>query len=178
MKSNNQKIVMYESDEAAQVKTLTGWVSREGIYWGDNEHQARWGGCTHKTCECGNMMSKHYLKCDSCRTKSDRENYLKLPFKEYNGEPVVIRDTDTYFFSEDEIVDYLEDNDLKEVDLLFCDAQEWTPISSDVWQDIMPDEEDFLPEPLQAALDNLNQVIETLLPCSYFPGKVRTTYKS
>ena len=50
MSTNKNAIVMYESDEAASIQTLTGWVDRHGRYWGENEHQARWCGATHRKC--------------------------------------------------------------------------------------------------------------------------------
>ena len=172
------KIVLYDSPEAAEIKTVTGWVSREGVFWGKNEHQARYGGCTHIKCECGNVISKSRIKCDDCYSKISREKYLALPFREYDGSPVVIWNDDKYFFSEDDIEEYLYENEMSEIELLFCREQKWTEVSSDVWEDIMVEEQDFLPDALQAALDNLNKVIAELPPCSYFPGSIRTVYKS
>lgn len=174
---SQEKIILYDSDEAASIKTVTGWVSGKGIFWGENEHQARWGGCTHIKCECGNLASKSYTHCENCRAKRERERYFALPFREYKGEPVVIWNTDKYFFDEDSIIEYLEDNDETEVELLFCREEKWTPVSSDIWEGIMPEDEYDLPDELQTALDNLNKVIESLPACSYFPGKERTTYK-
>jgi hypothetical protein len=34
--------VMYASDEVAQKVTVTGWRSRNGYFYGANEHLARW----------------------------------------------------------------------------------------------------------------------------------------
>lgn len=172
-----ENIVMYDSDEAATIQTVTGWVSGDGFFWGENEHQARWRGCTNIKCKCGNITVKSYTICENCRAKATRERYLALPFREYKGEPVVDWDGETYFFDEDSIIEYLDDNDLTEIDLLFCRKQEWNPVSPDIWEDIMPPDEYELPDELQEALDNLNKVIESLPACSYFPGKERTVYK-
>lgn len=173
----NDRIIMYESDEAASIKTVTGWVSREGIFWGDNERQARWGGCTHKLCDCGNITPKNHIRCGECSDKLQREKYLNLPFREYDGEPVVIWNGEDYFFSEGEIIDFLEEHELEEIELLFCRSQNWTTIDTDVWQDIMPEDEYELPPALKTALGSLNEVISKLPPCSYFPGYERTIYK-
>ena len=35
-----KKIIMRESDEAASIKTVTGWVSSDGRWWGDHEAEA------------------------------------------------------------------------------------------------------------------------------------------
>ena len=35
-----EKIVPYDSSEAASIQTVTGWVSRSGRFWGNDEHMA------------------------------------------------------------------------------------------------------------------------------------------
>ena len=45
------KIVMMDSDKAASIQTVTGWVDRQGRFWGKDEHQARWCGATHRKCK-------------------------------------------------------------------------------------------------------------------------------
>jgi len=46
-----EKIVPYDSAEAASIQTVTGWVSRSGRFWGNDEHMARYDGCTHRKCD-------------------------------------------------------------------------------------------------------------------------------
>ncbi|MDE9687494.1 hypothetical protein R4T22_18735 [Citrobacter portucalensis] len=41
MNMKTEKIVMMDSDEAASIQTVTGWVDRQGRFWGGDEHQAR-----------------------------------------------------------------------------------------------------------------------------------------
>ena len=36
-----EKIVPYDSAEAASIQTVTGWVSRSRRFWGDDEHMAQ-----------------------------------------------------------------------------------------------------------------------------------------
>jgi hypothetical protein len=38
MNNKIEKIVMMDSDEAASIKTVTGWVARDGLFWGNDEH--------------------------------------------------------------------------------------------------------------------------------------------
>ncbi|HAT6800607.1 TPA: hypothetical protein JAN03_00980 [Citrobacter freundii] len=51
MNMKTEKIVMMDSDEAASIQTVTGWVDRHGRFWGGDEHQARWCGATHRKCK-------------------------------------------------------------------------------------------------------------------------------
>lgn len=171
-------IVLDTSDEAAKKVTVTGWLSRDGIFWGNDERAARYSGCTHKRCECGNLMERHWLICETCRHKNARKKYMSLPFREWSGEPVCTRDGSNYFFDEDSLAEYCFENDLTEIELLFCEENKWRPVCGDYWSDDMPSDSDGeLPQELQDALDNLNNVIKNLPAQSYSPGKIRTTYR-
>ncbi|CAB4172456.1 hypothetical protein UFOVP935_22 [uncultured Caudovirales phage] len=55
-----EEVVMIDDPQAATLVTVTGWRSRDGRFYGDNEHAARWGGCTHVKClACGNKRCPH-----------------------------------------------------------------------------------------------------------------------
>jgi hypothetical protein len=181
MKQIEKKIILDTSDEAAKLVTVTGWVSSDGRFWGKDERAARYAGCTHSTCECGKLMERAYTKCEDCRHKADIERYNKLPFKEWDGdESVYSHACDKYFFNEEDLVEYCEENEIEpqELRLVICEQNNYNEVESDYWADIMPDDGDGdLPKELQKALDNLNSVIHTLPPCSYYPGKIRTEYK-
>jgi hypothetical protein len=91
-----QEMVLYDSPEAAQFVTgISGWVNRHGMFYGngkDAEDMARWSGCTHKKCECGNIMEKRWTMCDVCRERNsierykDRERKKIMKFKEFMNE--------------------------------------------------------------------------------------------
>lgn len=180
-----EKIIMYDSPEAAEQITLTGWKSKgaDGQFWYKDEHMARWAGCTHLKCECGNIMKKNWLKCDECRRKDAVERYNKLPQKEYDPKDVVCTwDGDKYFFSEDEIIEHIEeynddfpDDRITEIKLLVCvpiyyrriDSED---IASDSHEDWEPDDE------LEQKIKEFNDYLKTLPPHSWTPGKIRTTY--
>ena len=171
-----EKIIIYDDPNIIERKTITGWVSK-GCYFGENEHLARWNACTHLRCECGKVIPKSYTKCLTCRKKISDENYLKLPFREWNGEVVVSRGDD-YFMDEEDLINYCEENELDEIELLFCRENRFDEVTGSYWEDILPEERDGeLPKPLQEALDNLNEVIYSLGPCSYSPSNTRTIYK-
>lgn len=177
MNKVEEKIIMYDSPEAAQEITLTGWLSGgDKRFWYKDEHMARWSGCTHLKCECGNVMSKSYTKCESCRHKANKERYDKLPYKEWDGkEPVVTWDGDTYFFDEESLIEYMEDNELKDLPLLICtpiyyQTIDGETVASDSHEDWEPEKE------LQDAIKAFNEVLRNLPAHSYTPGKVRTSY--
>ncbi len=178
-----EKIIMYDSPEAATYKTgIEGWVSGTGLFFGKNESSARYSGCTHQKCECGNVMGKGWTKCDECRHKAAVERFDKLPFREWDGkEPICTWDGDRYFFSEDDLISYMEDDEdnmLSEINLLICEPNHWRQLDYDYWSDGRPENDDGdLPKELEAALKNLNEVIKKLPPQSWSPGKVRTKYK-
>lgn len=187
IKMNNMKeekeIIMYDSGEAASKKTLTGWVSggKGGYpshYYGDDEHMARWAGCTHLKCECGNIMSKSYTKCEECRHKKSSDYYMSLPFKEWDFKEYVVEwDGDKYFFSLEELEDYMQENEIEEIDLLFCEPIEYSMIDS---EDLVNGNahEDWEPSAeLEKRIKELNDYLGTLPAHSYEPGKVRTNHK-
>lgn len=72
-----EKIVPYDSAEAASIQTVTGWVSRSGHFWGNDEHMARYDGCTHRKCDaCETLIPvRGYTICDQCREAKEIEKW-------------------------------------------------------------------------------------------------------
>lgn len=181
------EIIYYNSDRAAQPCELVLqdgtkiplWRSAKGNAYKD-EHMARYDGCTHRQCECGQWHKKTWTICDSCRAKKARERYLALPAKEYDESPVAFIDDDTYFWSIDDIIDYCDENDVKKEDLnlVFCDPVKLTEVEYDQWEDLLPydsEGEEFSQE-LHDALKNLNEVIKNHKPVAWMAGKVRVVF--
>lgn len=180
MKVEDKKVIMYDSSESAVYRTnIEGWVSSDGRFFGKGdtaEQLARNQGSTHKKCDCGIIMpSKSYSLCESCRNKKHRENYLKLPFKEYDGSPVFSTDDEKYFFDEESIIEYCADNLLDELDLYFAEPNMLWEITDEIWEEILPEDGEF-PDELKNALSELNKVIKNLPAVSWSPSKVRTKY--
>lgn len=174
----DDKIVMYDSSEAAQFRTgLSGWVSRQGFFWGDSEHAARYQGCTHQACkECGFPSKKGWLLCDSCREKKDIERYEKLEKAEWDETGMVYSEmADKYFSDWDEINDYCDEHGcaLVGLRLVICDPVYLRQIETDCWSGDMPDgwEDDDLPSDVLSALNELNFAIESAGHVSWMPGK-------
>lgn len=182
-------VVMIDSPEAAEYKTITitGWVSRDGYFYGDGPQgkaAARYAGCTHVKCgRCEAVIGKHRTYCDVCHAAIVLEEHMKLPYVESSYDMVTcLPDSDTYFFSADDIEDYL--NDLYEVPehlhLVVCEPKYLEEIDPDAYVcDDLPDEislGDISPT-LVIAFERLNEVIRAEnLPLSWSPGKTRTVY--
>ena len=174
---------MYDSPEAATyVTNIEGWIDVNRHFYGkgeDGERMARWSSHTHKICECGNKMEKPYTKCSDCRHKSAKERYDALPFKEWDGkEPICTWDGDTYFFREEDLIEYMmedEDEPMKEIDLLICEPINYRPIDTETVAD--ETHEDWEPEDeLLKKIDEFNAYLKTLHPHSWTRGKIRTNY--
>lgn len=180
---NENKIIIFDSDEAAQKKTVTGWVSGNGFFYGDDERSARFMGCTHIRCKCGMITEKQYTACEFCRNKNKLERYRSMPFKEWNGTDFLYSEmADKFFFDSEEILDYCEEEGMpsKSLRLIICEPVYPKEINlSEIYSDLLPeDSEGELPEYLVAAENELNQIIrEKGEPLSWMPGKYRTEAK-
>lgn len=174
--------IMYASDDAAQRVTVTGWRSRSGRFYGDDEHLARWDGCTHKVCACGAEMERIYTICRSCADKKRLEKYEAMPFKEWDGEtPLTLYDDDEFFWNEDDVLDYCErcDISLEDLRLVICEpnyAREIEP--DDFYQDDLPEDQsisDVYPD-LANAIEKVNELIRKKeKPLSWGGGRFRTS---
>lgn len=161
------------------------------MYWGTNEHQARWGGCTHKRCDCGLAVEKHWLKCVKCRDKADLEKYNAREFKEHDGEFLYSEVLDKYFPSAEDFLEEIaeshveRDNGIVKLEpkrleaadmrLVICEPNIARYIEEDHWCDDLP-EDGELPDELKALVDKVNEYIKDKQPIlSWSPGKYRTT---
>lgn len=177
--------VMYESPEAAMPAVLvsngkvlcSGFMSTDNFFFKD-EKSARYRSHTHSLCECGTEIIRGYSICNTCRVKKRNEMFNKMTYCEWDGvEPLVIFDTDTYFFSSDDIDDYLEESGDKPEDLqlVICQPNMYQTINPDYWEDVLPEDGD-IPESLYQKLKELNEFIKTLPPASWSQGNIRTYY--
>lgn len=182
-KQNN--VVMYDSDEAAKLITVTGWFSRDGRFYGDNEGLARWAGCTHKVCECGKEMSKTYTRCADCRHLSVIERYNALAEVAYNGQYVYSEFDHNYYYDEDTIRDaaHYAEIPASEMLLVVCEPQDLDQFDPDsFWVDVLPEDQsadDAVDPNVLSAAKALNDAIRnSKRVVSWYPGKTRTTLKA
>jgi len=183
--TNDKKIVMYDSPEAAKQVTVTGWLSRLNHFFGDDEHIARYDGCTHRPCNtCGSPTEKHYIYCETCRNQREIEKYKEMPRKPWDGDGMIYSEAADKFFSDwGEVEDYLydnselpEENSLKAEDLrlVICKPQYLCEVETTYWEDALStsdgDEIDP-PDEVIEALRSLNEAIKKAGPVSWQPGK-------
>lgn len=179
--NNEPKIIMMDSDEAAHLQTgLSGWVSSNGIFYGDDERAARYNGCTHRKCEdCGEPCEKGWPVCKRCREIRDIKRYEAMPKEEWDGEGGLYSDAyDKYFRDWSEVDGFCEDEgiEMKDLRLIICVPQYLPLLDSDYGCDELP-EDGELPDSVIKAIDDFNKVIRATPPVSWYPGKKAAIYK-
>lgn len=169
----DKEIILNTSDEAAIFKTgISGWVSRNGHFYGDEERLARWDGCTHVVCECGNLAKKGWTKCAQCRVEAMNKKFEAMERKKWDGEtPLCIFDTDHYFFDTDDLDYYCDCNGCfpEDLQLVICEPMFLSQINDDYWSDELPDDGE-LPDDVVSALNGLNAAIKKAEPVGWMPG--------
>lgn len=163
------KIIMRDSDEAAHRVTVTGWVSRQGQFFGDDERTARWAGCTHEICEgCGKVIERGW--CRACRERKDLDKWLAAERVEWDHETPLYSDAyDEYLFDESP-KELAEDKSctIDDLRLYICRPVYGRIIDSDYFQDELPEDGD-VPDIIQTAMDELNKAIRDAGPLSWLP---------
>jgi len=166
MKTEKEEVVLSTSDEAAKFVTgISGWVSRHGRFWGKDENMARYDGCTHNVCECGNLIEKGYNYCETCRKKDRDDIFQHFERIEWDGKtPICIFDDDQFFFDMDELEIWCEEHDCtpQDLQLVLCKPTYASPIDDDMYYDDLPEDmslEDVAPE-LASRINDLNNWIE------------------
>ncbi|WP_449102836.1 hypothetical protein [Pseudomonas extremaustralis] len=170
-----EKVVMYNSLEAASLQTVTGWLDANGRFWGDNEDMARYCGSTHRHCKTNPDHPIHATNgwCETCRQERMDEKFLKMDVKDWGDEPLVIYDGDTYFFDADSLRDYLieSEEEPEEVRLCICTPNYPSAIDpSDHFCDDLPEDGEIRDDQLIAAFELLNEMIRKSAPLSWSQG--------
>lgn len=176
----DQRIVLSTSDEAASLQTVTGWVSRHGRFYGDDERTARYDGCTHVPCaECGDPTERSWVKCNDCREKQKLAKFLAREAKPYESGMVFSDAYDRYFSDVDEAAEWADDEglSLEDLRLLLCNPVYPRGLDEDYWQDELPEDctlADVAPD-LADAVSKINDLIAQLRkdnrPMSWMPSK-------
>jgi len=174
-------IILYNSDEAAHFRNdISGWVSSGGRFYGNDEDLARWAGCTHKKCSsCGNIISKQYSICADCKDKKEASIFNSFPKIEWDGKvPISIFQSDTYFFSEEDLDNYCWEHDCEPYDLqlVLCKPVHANEIDSDYYADSLAEDtilEEVAPE-LAEKIEQLNSFIrENKFILSWEPSHIQ-----
>jgi hypothetical protein len=156
----DEKVIMFDSPEAAQFKPVEGWVDSHGYFFGNDERTARYSGSTHTKCEtCGEVhLTRSW--CGACHRRKAQERFLSFPVEKWDGvTPTCLYGTETFFFG-DAVLDYVADlAPDEEVQICKCTPGYLSTIDTDHWCDDLP-EDGELPDAVQTALDALNEAIK------------------
>lgn len=177
----NQKVILREDAEKMIEEVQSSFFTVNNHRYITKE-LAIYATITHDKCSCGNLMRRGRLYCDECSSKKRDEVYWSKSYLEWDGKtPLVLFDTDIYFFGEDEIYDYIYNEDLDkdqidELQFVICEPNHLREIDIDYWSDIFPedfDPENSLPE-LIKKIDEFNEFLSKHEPVSWSEGKFRT----
>ncbi len=184
MNSSSIPVVMYDSSEAATVQTVTGWVSRTGRFWGNDENMARYDGATHRKCEvdgCESVIDiRCWTKCDACRCAADAERWAALPEAELlsDGSLIYSDAGDRYFNGWDEVLEHADARDIEDLTSLRLQPTEprfLRSVDDDYWCDELAEDGEVadVSAEVAAALDALNAAIQNAGPSCWHPAKAR-----
>ncbi len=161
-RTNPERTVLYGSPEAATIKIVKGWVSRDGLFWGTDEHMARRSGCTHIVCAQCKSVYEVDSYCKPCRDRYMAEQFATFRVEKWDGEtPLCLFDSDWYFFGND-VLDWLADHP-EEVRICKCYPVYLSTVDDDYWDGDLP-EDGALPEAVKTALAALNETIDQAGP--------------
>lgn len=190
-----EKIHLKDIIEGTKLRDTKIFTVRDKSWWADRITKDAIA--THDDCAyCGVEFKKDYTHqrfCVQCGYLNKNEKYQALEFKEWDGEtPLVIFDDDKYFFSIEDIEEYVNDfnddldfEDLIQNDRLFpeslrlviCVPNYLSIVNEDHWDDILlgEDQELDLSKDVAEKLKALNEAIKAEPAVSWSPGKFRTT---
>ncbi len=176
------------NEEAAEHRAnIAGWVCKTcRRFFGDDEGAERTARfCCEKdhACDtegCQNRTERAWIYCERCRERKDAERWVALSEVDWDGDtPLVLDRDDTYLYSEDDLVCYLEENDLKVEDIRLIICVEDDPPHFEMSEFLC----DYLPEG-DVSLGSeeidaeVNKWIKESVPTMWVPGKTRPSLKS
>lgn len=185
---SDNKIIFEDSPENPAVyesRTITGWWDNEGRFWGASEKTAKMLSSTHRKCERyphHQAIEKNQGYCPLCDEERANKEYKEMPAKEYDGtSPVVILNTDQYFFDRESIEVYCKNYLIKPEDLklVFCKPQYFHEIEpDDIYSDILPEDfcVDDVSSELSEAFNKLNEIIRKGIVASWIEGDTKVIW--
>lgn len=131
-------------------------------------------------CECGKRQVRpNYVLCDFCLEKKRLEKYKSLPLIEWDGvTPFLIFDSDEYFYSEEDLELYCDENAVtpEELNLVISEPIYARHIDTDIFEDEMAEDSE-LPEELEKAIKDFNAAIDAYgKPLSWTQGTSRVKF--
>lgn len=174
------EMILKTDDRAAKYVTdISGWVDRKGLFWGANEEQARWSGCTHIKCDKCGTIRERLNYCRPCHDNKMIEKFNALEKRDWDGEtPLHLDNADYYFFDKGDLLDYIEENEaeLSELRLVLCKPVKMRTIDQDILLDDLHEDAE-LPDSVETALTALNTAILEAEIITWGPDKYQAIVK-
>ena len=174
MQKQQDQTILIDSPEAAHYQTgIKGWVSRQGHYFGDSEHNARYAGCTHILCgQCGRPTEKGRTACNGCREANELARYEAMPRAEWDGKAMLYSQVSGKFYeTPDDAAEDLDDadDDLSSLRLVICKPVYVPQLEPDYCADDMANDQE-VPATVIDAMEAFNEAVAGII-LSWEPGK-------
>lgn len=168
-----EEIILPDSDKAAKRKRVTGWVSRNGHFWGEDERMARYDGSTHSKCDdCGCVIPKSQTLCFLCNKAYRRKVWEEAKRKPWDGSSVIYSETGDHYFPDlEDLQIWCEEGGCSPEDLCLylCEPNYAREIDDDFFCDELG-EDDEIPDDLRTAMDAFNAAVRAYeAPLSWSP---------
>jgi hypothetical protein len=178
--TDSEIVILSDSPEAATLQTVTGWVSRDGRFFGSDERSARYSGSTHGKCNtCGGVCSKSWLICQACQDSKTVEKWKEAERMPWDGTTPLYSDAYDKYFFDDGAEEFAEDEgvSLEALRLRICRPVYGRLIDTDHFSDELPeDNEGEVPDVIADAMEKLNEAIKAAGPLSWVPDKYVPTF--
>jgi hypothetical protein len=180
------KYVLKDGVEIKEIQQKM-YSNGDGFAYQD-ERSAEYASANGRICECGQTTSaKWKIWCDDCATKKQEERFNSLEIIEWDREtPLCIFETDHYFFDEDDIDMFIEDEaegteKKEDLQLVVCVSYSVPCFDfNEFLNDVFPEDMnigDYSNKKTKYSAEELEQMvndyIEDISPISWFPGKKR-----
>ena len=170
--TTKNEVILPESPQAASIQTVTGWVSRGGQFWGNDERTARVVGSTHRLCECGEIIEQRSY-CRKCADKRRKEKFLAMKRVPWDGVSMLYSEAnDKYYSDPEEAQEDLDDEETLDVLRLVICKPNYASLDEDDFSDLLPDDgygDCDPPQHLLDAIEAFNADMKSS-PLSWSPG--------
>lgn len=167
-------IIHYNTPNLVKQCKQDGWTTSDGSTF-KTEHIARYYECTHRKCKsCNNDTPKIYSLCEMCRESNDITKYNSYSGIQWdNIIPIYSESHDEYFFDQQELLDYIDENNvtIDKLRLVICKPTHLSQIDEDYWMDDLPEDGELSPN-LKLALAQLNTIIQSEPPSAWIPSNI------
>lgn len=177
---NEPKVIMYDDPALVEPVKVEAFKGADGNTY-MSESAARWNCCTHVKCDnCGGQAPRGWILCDNCREAVQIDLYNQYGVQQWDWKtPLYSESHERYFFNECELDDYCVENQLpiRSLRVVICKPIYLSRVDADYWEDELPELGDGgpcdLPDPIQEALNKLNEVISNHKePVAWEPSKI------